>query len=127
LLLLWGAHLNILRITSFYWSFYLLKYAIKCEPHGTLNLNTKNVECLGLQNASNIQLELISSFIISKPISPTKATFICLDIQITHKSQTMKCIDSKPLLLHTKLITKSRILGFHPIDVYIFRPTQFEN
>ncbi len=51
LLLLWGAHLNILCITSFYWSFYLLKYAIKCEPHGTLNLNTKNVERLNLQNA----------------------------------------------------------------------------
>jgi hypothetical protein len=44
LLLLWGTHLKILCITSSYWSFYLLKYAMKCEPHGKLNLNTKNVE-----------------------------------------------------------------------------------
>jgi hypothetical protein len=53
LLLLWGAHFNILHFTSLYWSFYLLKSAMKCEPpHGTLNLNTKNVEWLGLENAS---------------------------------------------------------------------------
>jgi len=48
LLLSWGTHLNILHITSSYWSFYFLKYAMKCEPHGTLNLNTKNVEQLGM-------------------------------------------------------------------------------
>jgi hypothetical protein len=44
LLLLWGTHLNILCITSSHWFSYLLKYIIKCEPHGKLNLNTKNVE-----------------------------------------------------------------------------------
>jgi hypothetical protein len=56
LLLLWGVHLNILHITSSYWLFYLSKYAMKCEPHGILNINTKNVEWLGLQNASQVQL-----------------------------------------------------------------------
>jgi hypothetical protein len=35
LLLVCGAHLNILCITSSYWSFYLLKYAMKCEPQGS--------------------------------------------------------------------------------------------
>jgi len=34
-------------ITSSYWSFHLLKYAMKCEPYGKFNLNTKNVEQLG--------------------------------------------------------------------------------
>ncbi len=29
---------------------------MKCEPHGILNINTKNVEWLGLQNASQVQL-----------------------------------------------------------------------
>ncbi len=47
LLLLWEAHLNIFGITSSYWSFYLLKYGMKCESHGKLNLNTKNVKQLG--------------------------------------------------------------------------------
>jgi hypothetical protein len=49
---MWGAHLNILHVTFSYWSFYLLKYAMKCETHGTLNLNIKNAKQFGLQNAS---------------------------------------------------------------------------
>jgi len=43
---------------------------MKCEPHETLNLNKKNVEQLGLQDVSKVQLQLISSFIINKPIGP---------------------------------------------------------
>jgi hypothetical protein len=42
---------------------------MKCEPHGTLNINTKNVEWLGLQNASQVQLQFISTSIISKHVS----------------------------------------------------------
>jgi len=42
LLLLWGVYLNIQCIISSYWSYYLFKYVMKCEPHGTINLNKKN-------------------------------------------------------------------------------------
>jgi len=100
---------------------------MKCEPHGTLNINTKNVEWLGLQNASHVQLQLIYSLIISKHGSLIEATLVCLDIPIIHKSCAIKYIDSKPLLLHRKLVTKSRTLGFHPNDIYIFKPIQFEH
>jgi hypothetical protein len=41
LLLLLEANLNIFCITSSYWYFYLLKYGMKCESHGKLNLNIK--------------------------------------------------------------------------------------
>jgi hypothetical protein len=58
---------------------------MKCEPHGTLNINTKNVERLGLQNASQVQLQLISTLIISKHVSLVEATFICLDIPLYTK------------------------------------------
>jgi hypothetical protein len=44
LLLLWNAHLNIQDIIFSYWSYYLFKYIMKCEQHGTLNLSKKNVE-----------------------------------------------------------------------------------
>jgi hypothetical protein len=82
LLLLWGAHFNVLHITYSYWSFYLLKYVMKCEPCGTLNLDIKNVERLGLQNASKLQLQLISFFIISKPMLLVDTTLICLNIPL---------------------------------------------
>lgn len=39
-LLLWGAHMNVQRITHAAFSRYLLKYALKCEPNGTLNMDT---------------------------------------------------------------------------------------
>jgi hypothetical protein len=38
---------------------------MKCEPYGALNLNNKNVKCLGLQNVSQVQLQFISSLIIN--------------------------------------------------------------
>jgi hypothetical protein len=46
--------------------------------------------------------------------------------QLYIKNQAIKYIYSKPLLFCTKLITKSRNLGIHPIDVCVFNPTQFE-
>ena len=38
----------------------------------------------------------------------------------------MKYIDSKPPTMHTKLITKSKVLDFHPIEVHCIRPKLFE-
>jgi hypothetical protein len=62
---------------------------MKCEPCGTLNLNTKNVEWLGLQNASKLQLQFIFSFIISKPMSPVETTLICLNIPLYKKVESL--------------------------------------
>jgi hypothetical protein len=99
---------------------------MKCEPHGTLNLDIKNAKWFGLQNASKMQLQLISILIISKHVSLEKEIFICLKIPTVQKSKNVKSIDSKPSLLQTKLVTKSKILGFHPIDIYVSRPITFE-
>jgi hypothetical protein len=127
LFLLWNAHLNIQCIISSYWSYYLLKYTMECEPHGTLNLNKKNGERLGLRDVSKVQLQLISSLIINKPISPQEVAFTCLQIPVVQKNVVVKYIDSKPPHMHIKMIIISRILGFHPIDVYMNRPFHFEN
>jgi hypothetical protein len=39
---------------------------MKCDPHGSINLNIKNGEHLGLKYASQLQVQLLFSFIISK-------------------------------------------------------------
>jgi hypothetical protein len=54
-------------------------------------------------------------------VSPTKTILVCLEIPIVQKIQGVKYIDTKPLLFCMKLVTKSRILGSHPIDIYISR------
>jgi len=58
---------------------------LKNELHGTLNLNKKNAKQLGLQDVFEIELQLIPSLIINKPISPQKATLIHLQIHVVQK------------------------------------------
>ncbi len=91
---MWGAHLNILQVTFSYWSFYLLKYAMKCEPHGTLNLNIKNAKQLVYKMH---QKKFTINLFISKHVSPVKAPLVCLQIPIVQKSRSIQYIDSKPL------------------------------
>ena len=68
LLLLLGAHLNVQCINTSFWSYYSLKYAMKCEPQGAIHMDTKNVKQLGICGASNAQLQLIASLVIVKRV-----------------------------------------------------------
>ncbi len=119
-LILWGAHMNIQRITSSYWSYCLLKYAMKCEPQGTIKLDDVNARSLGLVNATFSQLQLISTTITTKHVSPFEATFSCLQIPIISKSVGVKYVDSKPANLHTKWWLNPGYLDFIPL-IYIVR------
>jgi hypothetical protein len=64
--------------------------------------------------------------ITSKCVSPTKVALTCLQIPIVQKNITIKYIDSKHTNLQTKVLSKSRFLGFHPIDIYKSRTSTFE-
>jgi hypothetical protein len=96
---------------------------MKCEPQGTNKLDDVNVRSLGLVDATPLQLQLISATITAKPISPTEAALSCLQIPIISKRVGVKYVDSKLPNLCTKMVTKSRILGFHPIDIYCAQPS----
>ena len=54
----------------------------------------------------------------------------CIDLP-SHSNGTKKQIREihwfNTLFLRTKIVTKSKILGFYPIDAYCNRPTDFEN
>jgi len=76
--MLWGAHMNMQQITSSYRSYYLLKYAMKCEPQSTIKLDDVSAKSLGLVDATPLQLQLISIPITTKLISPIEATLSCL-------------------------------------------------
>jgi hypothetical protein len=96
---------------------------MKCEPQGTIKLDDMNARSLGLVGATPLQLQLISATITAKLVSPAEATLSCLQIPIISKNVGVKYVDSKLLNLRTKMVTKSRILGFHPIDIYCVRPS----
>ncbi len=122
-LILWGAHMNIQQITSSYWSYYLLKYAMKCESQGTIKLDDVNARSLGLVDATPLQLQLISTIITTKLVSSIEVAFSCLQIPIISKGVGVKYVDSKLPNLRTKMVTKSKILGLHPIDIYCAQPS----
>jgi hypothetical protein len=96
---------------------------MKCEPQGIIKLDDVNARHLGLVDATPLQLQLISATITTKPVSPTEAALSCLQIPIISKNVGVKYVDSKPPNLHTKMVTKSKILGFHPIDIYCAQPS----
>ncbi len=96
---------------------------MKCEPQGIIKLDDISVRNLGLVDANPLQFQLISTIITIKLVSPTKATFSCLQIPIISKSVGVKYVDSKPPNLRIKIVTKSRIFRFHPIDIYCARPS----
>ena len=50
-----------------------------------------------------------------------------LQIPIIQISIAVKYIDSKPPTLRTQMITRSRVLGFHPIDLYCNRPNEYND
>jgi hypothetical protein len=68
---------------------------MKCEPQGTIKLDDVSARNLGLVNATPLQLQLISTIIRTKPVSPAKATFLCLQIPTISKNVGVKYVDSK--------------------------------
>lgn len=82
LLLFWGAYLNVQCINTSFWSYYLLKYAMKREPQGGIHMDTKNVKHLGICGASNAQLQLIALLVIAKHVLPLETTLAFLQIPI---------------------------------------------
>jgi len=81
-------------------------------------LDDVNARSLGLVDATPLQFQLISATITTKHISIIEVAFSCLQIPIISKSVGVKYVDSKPPNFHTKMVIKSKTLGFDPIDIY---------
>jgi hypothetical protein len=96
---------------------------MKCEPQGIIKLDNVSVKSLGLVDVTPLQLQLIPTTMIAKPISLAKATFSCLQILIISKSVGVKYVVSKLPNLRTKMVIKSKILRFHPIDIHCVQPS----
>lgn len=129
ILLLWGAHMNLQRVTSDAWSHYLLKYAFKCEPTGSLNSNPESAKSLGLHGLTDTQLRVVSAFCLSKPVSPCEAAMALMEISIVDRSSIVVTIDLAPPELRSKIVLPSgsrSSVVVHPIDKYCARSASFE-
>jgi hypothetical protein len=96
ILLLWQAHMNIQRITATQWSFYILKYTTKIEPHGSLHCDERACQALGLYGLSTHEQQLISAAILTKPVAPCEAALIMSGIPIISSDVKVFYVDTKP-------------------------------
>ena len=80
--LLWDAHICVLKVSDQQFSQYLLKYALKAEPAGRLNLdNPENAGAVGLSNSSDIVRRTFMAHVLSRPISLAEATLSLLNVK----------------------------------------------
>jgi hypothetical protein len=121
-LMLWGAHMNVQRITNSAWSFYVLKYALKAEPAGRLRIDADAARRLGIQGLSHTELQLISAMVISNVVSPCEAALHLLGIDIVNMPAVLY-IASTPPDMRTRMVTgRGSRAKPAPVDLYCSRP-----
>ena len=118
-LLVWGAHLNWQpRMAT-----YSLKYTMQCEPHNFIVLNKKCYTIgTSIRICCTIQIYIVSYNTLSSITFGSAACVLantdCL------KRIVIKYINSKH---YNKNKTRSKVLGFHPIEIYCDKPYECED
>jgi hypothetical protein len=121
--------MNFQRVTADAWSYYLLKYAFKCEPAGSLDLDSKVAKSLGLHRLTDTQMRVVSAFCPPKPVSPCEAAMASMEFSIVDRSNSVVTIDSAPPNRRSKIVmpgSASWVL-VNPIDKYCARSSSLED
>lgn len=131
--LLWNAHANVLLVTSSDLSHYLLKYTMKIEDTGTININTDLSQMLGLQGIPDSLAKTVAALTTSKPISCQEAALQMLDIPVIQMSDEVIYKSTQPPGNRTKDINRlsrsQQSFKLNDIGLYENRPKTifFEN
>ena len=103
---------------------------MQTEPIGKMVLDTTSAKRLGLHGLDKTQMQLISTYITAKPVSPCEAALTLLEIDIVKKSSAVHFQDSSPPDMRT---TRRRGSGpsaeiiIPSIDLWCARPAILEN
>ncbi len=123
LALVWNASTNLQRITGTAWSIYVLKYSMKSEPIGKLDLGPEVAARLHLQDVPLDTLRLISNVVCAKPVSPAEAAVLMLQenlISVSAKGKVFYVCSTMPT--QRSFLLRSNRPCTHPIDKYVQRP-----
>ena len=93
---------------------------------GKLHLEPTNAIALGLSSLETTKLKLISSYLLSKPTSPTEAALTYLKIPIIKRSNVVYTIDSTPSSNKQSIISRYIKKKQHSIDLYSGKPFELE-
>ncbi|EFJ52324.1 hypothetical protein VOLCADRAFT_86633 [Volvox carteri f. nagariensis] len=109
---------NWVRINSASWSFYMLKYTMKTEPVGNVDLTAVSCVALGVPADSSTGaagrdyfVRLISAYLASIVISPTLAYLTAANIHTVTMSAGVQYIDSSPPTSCTRHVLQTGPIG----------------
>lgn len=92
----WGAHMNLQRVTGSDLSFYLLKYTMKSECIGKLDLDSGAFKRLGLDHLPEAEKQLINALVLAKPVDPAEAYCIITKQHLVKFSHGITKVNSAP-------------------------------
>ena len=110
--------------------FHNTRMLMQTEPIGKMVLDTISAKRLGLHGLDKTQMQLISTYITAKPVSPCEAALTLLEIAIVKKSSAVYFQDSSPPDMRT---TRRRGSGptaeiiVPSIDLWCARPQVLED
>jgi hypothetical protein len=103
---------------------------MQTEPIGKMVLDTSSATRLGLHGLDKAQMQLISTYVTSKPVSPCEAALTLLEIEIVKKSSAVYFQDSSPPAMRTTRRrggAHSAELIIPSIDLWCARPISLED
>ena len=125
---LWGAHMNLQRVTGTDWSFYLLKYTLKAECTGPFDLDTHTLKRMGLGHLPTAEQHLLNSLAMGRPVSAAEAYCIAMQTSIVRfpPGRSVNKINSSPPGSRT-YAKYARNTLMHPVTTYLQRPAELES
>lgn len=119
-LLAWGAHTNVQRVTDAAWSYYVLKYAAKEALPTNITLDGNALHALGLDGISEQQAKLAAAVVLSRPVCPCEAALIASGQDIIECSDDVTFVDTRPPSLESWNPSSK---GSGPLATYLARPS----
>ena len=77
---------------------------------------------LGLQVLSPARCQVATAMWMTKPVVPTEAALLALQIKIIQKSRTVISINTAPPIVRTRRVGKGNKACLAPVDKYTSRP-----
>lgn len=122
LLLLWNGGCNVQRITNCAWSKYVLKYAAKAEPTGSLDIDVNTAAQLGICGVSEQRIRFASAAVLSKAITPSETACIAAGIPIIQTSYKVTYVDVTPPAKRRAYLGRGGKMAASHVTLYMSRP-----
>ena len=126
ILAIWGAHMNMQRVTGTDWSFYLLKYTMKSECTGKLDMDTSTLERLGLSHLPQAELHMLNTMLLAKPVAPAEAYCIVKEHAIVQFKSKVVSVNTSPPGQRC-FGKRSSALLTHSTQTYMQRPDDMDH